>query len=63
MRSFHVFSESDKWRALRVRVLGVLQKIGVLGVLHKIACLVCLKLMKCFLDVFDQGALVNCGLC
>ena len=34
----------------------------VLGVLHKIACLACLKLMKCILDVFDHGALVNCGL-
>ena len=24
--------------------------------------LVCLKLMKCFFDVFDHGMLENCGL-
>ena len=42
-----------------VYVLGVLHKNGVLGVLHKMACV---KLLKCFLYVFDHGALVNCGL-
>ena len=41
-------------------VLGVLQKFGVLGVLYEMACLACLKLIKCFLDVFDLGALGNC---
>ena len=41
-------------------VLGVLQKFGVLVVLYEMACLACLKLIKCFLDVFDQGALWNC---
>ena len=41
-------------------VLGVLQKFGVLVVLYEMACLACLKLIKCFLDVFDQGTLWNC---
>ena len=46
--------------------VGVFQKTGVLGVLQKfdvlndMTCLTCLKLIKCFLDVFDQGALGNC---
>ena len=45
---------SKNWRAWRALKIGVL---------HKMACLACLKLIKCFLDVFDQTALVNCGLC
>ena len=52
----------------KIDVLGALQKIGVLDVFHKMTCLLffeklarlaCLKLTKCFLDVFDQGAIVN----
>ena len=58
---------SRAWRSLRARVLGVLTCScaswnGILCVLHKMTCLAYLKLMKCFLDVFDQGAFVNCGL-
>ena len=46
-----------KWRAWRAL------KTDVLGLLHKMACLTYsayFKLMKCFLDVFAHGTLVNC---
>ena len=43
------------WRALHARV------VYELGVLKCLACLACLILIKCFLDVFDHGALVNYG--
>ena len=50
-------------RAWRSYVLGVTHEMACLACFKKLACLVCLKLMKCFLDLLEQGALVNCGLC
>ena len=40
-----------KWRVCRA------SKIGVFDMLHKMACV---KLLNCFLDVYSDGALVNC---
>ena len=67
------FAKWRAWRGLRGHVLACsinwacvgtwrALKNGVPGVLHKMACLtclVCLKLMKCFVDVLDQGTRVN----
>ena len=64
-------------RAWRAHMLGVLGMLTCLACFMKLrawrasknrrACLLhkmtCLKLMKVFLDVFDQEALVNGGLC
>ena len=47
----------------KIACLICFKKIGVLGVFHKMACLMCfIKLLICFLVVFDHGALVNCRL-
>ena len=55
------------WRALRALRAGVLHVLTDFKRWHagralKNSVLDNLKLMKCFLDVFDHGALVNCAL-